>query len=95
MTIQGAAQEMRLGARPVAGESAGCAGCGHPIALHSNGKTPCRAFACSGGPSAGCEACGGTTRDVTSGAPCGACDGTGSVPGPCQGFTAAVSGQAA
>ena len=86
---------MRLGARPVAGESSGCGRCGHPLALHSNGKTPCMAFACSGGPAVGCVTCGGTTRAIATGEPCDACDGTGSVTAPCPGFTAAESGQAA
>ena len=28
----------------------GCGGCGHPLTLHSNGKTPCRAAGCHSGP---------------------------------------------
>jgi hypothetical protein len=95
MTTQAAGAEMRLGARPVAGESSGCANCGHPLALHSNGKTPCRAFACSGGPSVTCDACGGAMRSVATGEPCEDCEGTGSVSGPCPGFIAAASSQAA
>jgi hypothetical protein len=27
----------------------GCVTCGHPAALHSNGKTPCRAVGCNVG----------------------------------------------
>lgn len=30
--------------------SSGCAGCGHPETLHSNGTTPCRAPGCHSGP---------------------------------------------
>lgn len=46
----GAVGEPRLGARPVTGAPQGCADCGHPYALHSNGTTPCKAFACTAGP---------------------------------------------
>jgi hypothetical protein len=92
--VRGVPGELRLGARPVAGEDSRCK-CRHPLALHSNGKTPCMAFACSAGPSVGCGACGGTTRDTATGEPCETCGGTGSVSLPCQGFTPAVSGQAA
>jgi hypothetical protein len=34
----------------------GCAACGHPFALHSNGTTPCKAVGChvpDGGPCPG------------------------------------------
>jgi hypothetical protein len=90
-----AGTEERMGARPVAGETPGCAGCGHPYALHSNGRTPCRAFACSTGPVIQCGACNGTTSDLASGEPCETCEGTGSTATPCRGFTHAESGQAA
>jgi len=33
---------------PVA--ASGCVTCGHPLTMHSNGKTPCRAAACRKGP---------------------------------------------
>jgi len=64
---------------PGPGHSSGCArpGCNHPVALHSNGKTPCRAFACRAGGPAECQACGG-----------GGCDACkdGAVMLPCPGF---------
>jgi hypothetical protein len=40
----------RMGERPAANSSAGCANCRHPKALHSNGTTECKAFACTAGP---------------------------------------------
>lgn len=43
----------RLGARVTAAASSGCASCGHPLTLHSNGKTACRAAACTAGPDGG------------------------------------------
>lgn len=86
MSKTGSAVEERMGARPVPGEASGCANCGHPYALHSNGRTPCRAFACTAGPSVGCETCGGTTRTVATGDQCRDCRGTGSVKSPCQAF---------
>jgi hypothetical protein len=47
----GFAGASRLGERPAAAVStSGCTGCGHPFALHGNGKTTCRAFACRKGP---------------------------------------------
>lgn len=42
--------DARLGGRPAATHTSGCGNCGHPYALHSNGTTPCRAFACTAGP---------------------------------------------
>ena len=45
----GSAVATRLGGRPAAEARSGCASCGHPFALHSNGETPCRAFACTKG----------------------------------------------
>jgi hypothetical protein len=71
------------GGRPAQGASSGCArpGCGHPRALHSNGKSPCRAFACSAGP---CGSCTGSTTK-TDGEACGSCHGTGTG-APCPGF---------
>ena len=92
MTTDTASPEMRLGARPVAGESSGCAGCGHPVALHSNGRTACKAFACSAGPSVACGTCGGIR--VTE-EPCETCEGAGTVRLPCQGFTTDESSRAA
>jgi hypothetical protein len=69
------------GARPAAAALSGCARCHHPRALHSNGASPCRAFACSAGP---CESCHGSTTE-TDGSACGACGGTGTGT-PCPGF---------
>lgn len=69
------------GARPAADASAGCALCHHPRALHSNGKSPCRAFACSVVP---CESCQGSTMD-TDGSDCAACKGKGTT-GACPQF---------
>lgn len=40
----------KLGGRPAAEAQSGCSECGHPRALHSNGRTPCRAYACTAGP---------------------------------------------
>jgi hypothetical protein len=42
--------EPRLGARPAGDATPGCATCGHPFALHSNGTTGCKAWACTAGP---------------------------------------------
>ena len=39
-----------LGERPSGDSQGGCAGCRHPFALHSNGTTECKAFACKSGP---------------------------------------------
>jgi hypothetical protein len=69
------------GARPAAAASTGCARCHHPYALHSNGTSPCRAFACSAGP---CESCMGSTME-TDGSDCETCDGKGTT-GPCPEF---------
>jgi hypothetical protein len=33
--------------------ASGCATCGHPLTMHSNGTTPCRAAACRKGPGDG------------------------------------------
>lgn len=66
-TGHGAAEEPRLGARPSGDASPGCARCGHPYALHSNGTTECKAFACTTGPD---------------GAPCPGFRGTAEEPGP-------------
>lgn len=74
-----------LGARPVV-KTPGCAICGHPHALHSNGATECKAFACTAGPSVGCGTCGGTTRNQATGQECKRCKGTGSVRLSCRGF---------
>lgn len=40
----------RMGARPARHVHSGCKTCHHPKALHSNGATPCTAFACTAGP---------------------------------------------
>lgn len=40
----------KLGGRPTAEAQSGCGECGHPKALHSNGRTPCKAFSCTAGP---------------------------------------------
>lgn len=40
----------RFGGRPAGAARAGCKSCGHPYALHGNGTTPCKAFACTAGP---------------------------------------------
>jgi hypothetical protein len=69
------------GARPAAAALAGCARCHHPYALHSNGTSPCRAFACSAGA---CETCMGSAME-TDGSDCAACKGKGTV-GPCPEF---------
>jgi hypothetical protein len=85
------------GARPAAAASAGCARCHHPYALHSNGGSACRAFACSAGPAVECAACeghgkvelslaGADPRDVT----CDVCRGKGTV-APCPVFVPAVA----
>lgn len=94
MTVAETGEEMtrhddasaRMGARLPAGTSSGCATCGHPFALHGNGKTPCRAFACSGGPTVECRDCGGVTRDLATGNACQGCEGTGSVAVACTAF---------
>jgi hypothetical protein len=53
MTITGQpAGEARLEHRH-GDHATGCGGCGHPFALHSNGKTECKAFACTAGPDDG------------------------------------------
>lgn len=45
-----AAEPSRLGGRPARTVRSGCAECGHPYALHSNGESTCKAFACTAGP---------------------------------------------
>lgn len=40
----------RFGDRPAKTETATCGHCGHPYAMHGNGETPCRAYACTAGP---------------------------------------------
>jgi hypothetical protein len=74
------------GARPAAAASTGCALCHHPYALHSNGTSPCRAFACSVVP---CETCHGSTME-TNGEACAACHGKGTT-GPCPEFVSRVA----
>jgi hypothetical protein len=78
---------LRTGVHVTAAPS-GCAGCGHPLTLHSNGRTACKAAGCTGGPPAECPSCHGTTRSLTDLGECTACDGRGTVPQPCAGFTA-------
>lgn len=47
---------VRTGAHVSAPRQSGCAGCGHPLTLHSNGTTACKAAGCKGGPGGGpCE----------------------------------------
>jgi hypothetical protein len=72
----------------VSGARSGCAGCGHPFTLHSNGKTACRAAGCASGVPVQCPACHGTTVSLLTRAQCEDCDGQGTVPAPCPGFTA-------
>lgn len=67
---------------------AGCAGCGHPFTLHSNGTTPCKASGCTAGHAAPCPSCNGTTVSLVTLDTCIRCEGRGTVPTPCQGFTA-------
>jgi hypothetical protein len=74
------------GARPAAAALAGCARCHHPYALHSNGTSPCRAFACSVGA---CEECQGSMMD-TNGDSCPVCHGKGTT-GPCPEFVSRVA----
>ncbi|MCW2929908.1 MAG: hypothetical protein JWM19_870 [Actinomycetia bacterium] len=76
----------RMGARIPAGTSSGCATCGHPFALHGNGRTQCKAFACSAGPTVECTDCGGVTRDLATGEACQRCEGKGSVTIACVAF---------
>lgn len=83
------------GVRPAAVAPAGCARCHHPFALHSNGESACRAFACSAGPSAVCPACEGHGKvelrlagaDPME-ATCDVCRGKGTV-APCPAFVPA------
>jgi hypothetical protein len=86
------------GARPAAVAPAGCARCHHPFALHSNGESACRAFACSAGEPVECPQCRGRGQielrlagaDPID-AQCDACRGKGAV-APCPEFVpAAVS----
>lgn len=35
---------------PVSAGPSGCGTCGHPLTLHSNGKTSCKAKGCHAGP---------------------------------------------
>lgn len=77
---------IRTGVHVTAAPS-GCGDCGHPLTLHSNGKTACRAAGCAAGPAEPCGECHGTTFSLTSGGECATCDGRGSVPAPCPGFT--------
>lgn len=89
MTTAGTVEE-RLGARPGECENpSGCAECGHPVAMHSNGRTGCKAFACATGPSVQCPGCGGM-RQLATGESCKACRGNGSIRLPCQAFAPAV-----
>lgn len=51
----------RLGAHVSAAVPSGCHDCGHPFTLHSNGKTACKASACTAGP--GGQPCPGFTHE--------------------------------
>lgn len=86
-TAEGRTLADGLGAIPLPGASTVCETCKHPKALHGNGSTPCRAFACHAGPSVTCGTCGGTR--LLAGSSCETCGGTGSVPLPCQRFAVA------
>jgi hypothetical protein len=46
-------QEKTLVPQASRSRSGPCARCRHPYALHSNGTTACRAFACTAGPEGG------------------------------------------
>lgn len=35
---------------PAPAAPSGCTECGHPLTLHSNGRTPCKAAGCTAGP---------------------------------------------
>jgi hypothetical protein len=76
------------GARPGETATAGCARCHHPRALHSNGTSPCKAFACS---AIACEACQGSMME-TNGEDCAACHGKGTA-GPCPQFVSQADGE--
>lgn len=81
------AADTRLGGRPAAGSVPGCADCHHPLALHGNGATACRAWACTAGPAVTCPSCNGTQTAVPGGdKPCPECKGSGSVATPCQSY---------
>lgn len=77
----------RTGAHVTAAPS-GCGGCGHPFTLHSNGRTGCKAAGCTGGATATCLSCNGTTTSLLTGRDCTGCEGRGTVSAPCPGFTA-------
>lgn len=79
---------VRLGVIPDSGQESGCAACGHPLSLHGNGATGCRALRCSGGPAVVCAACGGTTVNVVTCKPCEPCKGIGTVATACPSFSA-------
>lgn len=53
---------VKTGGHVSATAAAGCATCGHPLTMHSNGRTPCRAAACHAGPDG--SACEGFTADA-------------------------------
>lgn len=66
-----------------------CAHCRHPVALHGNGTTECKAFACMAGPSIQCPDCGGYPNLVP-GEPCKTCARTpGTVRLSCRAFESA------
>ena len=52
---------VRLGGRVTAAAPSGCGCCGHPFTLHSNGRTPCKAAACTAGPDG--QPCTGFTSE--------------------------------
>jgi hypothetical protein len=49
MAKTGGTLASRIGGRPTAAARTGCGVCRHPKALHSNGKSGCRAYACTAG----------------------------------------------
>jgi hypothetical protein len=79
---------VRTGVHVTAAPS-GCSGCGHPFTLHSNGRTACKAAGCTGGSASACPSCSGTTVSLVTRQDCPDCEGRGTVPAPCPGFTAA------
>jgi len=53
MDSRGNTGPVKTGGRVTVAAASGCHGCGHPLTLHSNGKTSCRAAGCHAGPEGG------------------------------------------
>jgi len=53
---------VKTGGFVVSTAAAGCATCNHPLTMHSNGRTPCRAAGCHAGPDG--TPCQGFTADA-------------------------------